>query len=312
MYVSSGYPLYVQYSKAKIKVNNIYCQIYKIFLFTRKVCLKHFISFFSFNLRSSSNGVLPSIMYRVQLKNFEGPLDLLLFFIKRDELNIYDIPISHITSEFLEYIHLMEELDLDVASEFILMASMLMSIKAKMMLPRDSEEEEELDEDDPRFELVQKLLEYKRYKEMAEKLSVIDESVRQKYFRGYTEADDVDKQVTGEALKDVTLFDLIAAFQKVVSDIKRKKTYHRIEKVSHTVEEQAEFVLRTLQQFGKRSFLQLCENMTNKIAVVVTFLAILEMLKEQQINLFIEDDPTVFYIDLRPVDEIIGSSVTTN
>jgi len=275
-------------------------------------CLKHFISFFSFNLRSSSNGFLPSIMYRVQLKNFEGPLDLLLFFIKRDELNIYDIPISHITTEFLEYIHLMEELDLDVASEFILMASMLMSIKVKMMLPRDVEEEEELDEDDPRYELVQKLLEYKRYKEMAEKLSVIDEAVRQKYFRGFSAADDVEKQATGEALKDVTLFDLIAAFQKVVSDIRRKKTYHRIEKLSHTVEEQAEFVMRTLQQFGKRSFLQLCENMTNKIAVVVTFLAILEMLKEQQINLLIDDDPTVFYVELRPVDEIIGSGVTTN
>jgi segregation and condensation protein A len=95
-------------------------------------------------------------MYRVQLKNFEGPLDLLLFFIKRDELDIYDIPISHITTEFLEYIHLMEELDLDVASEFILMASILMSIKARMMLPRDEEEDKELDEADPRYELVQK------------------------------------------------------------------------------------------------------------------------------------------------------------
>jgi segregation and condensation protein A len=101
-------------------------------------------------------------MYRVQLKNFEGPLDLLLFFIKRDELNIYDIPISHITKEFLEYIRLMEVLDLDVASEFIYMASMLMSIKARMMLPADKEDDDELDEDDPRYELVQKLLEYKR------------------------------------------------------------------------------------------------------------------------------------------------------
>src|SRR5690625_6378179 len=93
-------------------------------------------------------------MYRVQLKNFEGPLDLLLFFIRRDELNIYDIPISHITREFLEYIRLMEELDLDVASEFIYMASLLMSIKARMMLPVERSEDEELDEEDPRYELV--------------------------------------------------------------------------------------------------------------------------------------------------------------
>ena len=116
-------------------------------------------------------------MYRVQLNNFEGPLDLLLFFIKRDELDIYDIPISYITEQFLDYITLMEELDLDVASEFVLMASMLMSIKAKMMLPREESEEDEIDETDPRYELVQRLLEYKRYKEMAEKMADIDEDV---------------------------------------------------------------------------------------------------------------------------------------
>ncbi len=253
-------------------------------------------------------------MYRVQLKNFEGPLDLLLFFIKRDELDIYDIPISHITAEFLEYIHLMEELDLDIASEFILMASMLMSIKAKMMLPRDKEENDEIDEDDPRYELVQKLLEYKRYKEMAEKMVVIDEETRKKYYRGYFDEDEVEKQASGEALKDVTLFDLMAAFQKVLTDIKRQRSYHKVERVSHTVEEQTEFVLRSLQEKGRQSFIQLCETFSSKIAVVVTFLAVLEMLKEQQINLFMEDDPTIFYIDLKPVDEIIGSGVpeTTN
>lgn len=153
-------------------------------------------------------------MYRVQLNNFEGPLDLLLFFIKRDELDIYDIPISYITKQFLEYINLLEELDLDVASEFILMASMLMSIKAKMMLPREDSDEEELDETDPRYELVQRLLEYKRYKEMSEKMADMDEETRKKYMRGYPEADTVEQQATGEALQDVTMFDLIAAFKK--------------------------------------------------------------------------------------------------
>src|SRR5690625_6359773 len=114
-------------------------------------------------------------MYRLQLKQFEGPLDLLLFSIRRDELTIYDLPISHITMEFLEYIRLMEELYLDVASEFIYMASVLMSIKARMMLPVERSVEEALDEEDPRYELVQKLLEYKQYKEMAEKMTVIDD-----------------------------------------------------------------------------------------------------------------------------------------
>ncbi len=247
-------------------------------------------------------------MYRVQLNNFEGPLDLLLFFIKRDELNIYDIPISHITKEFLVYIRLMEELDLDVASEFIYMASMLMSIKARMMLPLDNEEAEELDESDPRYELVQKLLEYKRYKEMAEKLTIIDEETQKKYYRGYLDADDVDKQATGEALKDVTLFDLIGAFRKVLADMRRQTSYHSVEKVKLTVEQQAEFILQSLQKRGRTAFTQFCRELNNRLAVVVTFLAILEMLKEQQINLFIENnDPTDFFIDLKPVDEIIGS-----
>jgi len=250
-------------------------------------------------------------MYKVQLKNFEGPLDLLLFFIKRDELDIYDIPIFHITKEFLEYIRLMEELDLDIASEFIYMASMLMSIKAKMLLPADDTEDDELDETDPRYELVQKLLEYKRYKEMAEKLTVIDEESRKKYFRGYPEADNVEKQATGEALKDVTIFDLMTAFQKVLADIKRQNSYHRVEKVEITVEEQAEFVLNLLQEQGRTSFRKLCLELGNKIKVVVTFLSILEMLKEQQIDLFVDNDPTDFHIDLKPVDEIIGSNQPT-
>jgi segregation and condensation protein A len=246
-------------------------------------------------------------MYRVQLNNFEGPLDLLLFFIKRDELDIYDIPISYITQQFLEYIHLLEELDLDVASEFILMASMLMSIKAKMMLPREDVEDEELDESDPRYELVQRLLEYKRYKEVSEKMADMDEETRKKYMRGYPEADEVEQQASGEALQDVTMFDLIAAFKKVLQDIERKNIVHRVEKVTTTVEEQAEFVLNSLQEKGRQSFMELCAALKNKIYVVVTFLAVLEMIKEQQINLFLGDDPSQFHIDLKPVDEIIGA-----
>jgi len=247
-------------------------------------------------------------MYKVQLKNFEGPLDLLLFFIKRDELDIYDIPISHITREFLEYIRLMEELDLDVASEFIYMASMLMSIKARMMLPSDDEDEEELDEFDPRYELIQKLLEYKRYKEMAAKLTIIDEETRQKYFRGYHEADDVDKQATGEALQDVTIFDLMGAFRKVLADIKKQNIYHRVERVETTIEDQSDFLRETLQKRGRISFRDIGREIGTRIIIVVTFLAVLEMLKEQEINLFIEnDDPTDFYIDLKPVDELLGT-----
>lgn len=246
-------------------------------------------------------------MYRVQLKNFEGPLDLLLFFIKRDELDIYDIPISYITNQFLEYINLMEELDLDVASEFILMASMLMSIKAKMMLPQE-ESDDELDEHDPRYELVQQLLEYKRYKEMASKMEDIEEEAQKKHFRGYHEVDQVEKRASGEALQDVTMFDLMAAFKKVLSDIKKQDAVHHVEKIEHTIEDQTEYVLNRLQEHGRTSFLAMCEELKTRTKIVVTFLAILEMLKERQINLYVEEgEPTEFYLDLKPVDEIIGA-----
>ncbi|WP_138431066.1 segregation and condensation protein A [Fodinibius saliphilus] len=246
-------------------------------------------------------------MYRVQLKNFEGPLDLLLFFIKRDELDIYDIPISYITNQFLEYITLMEELDLDVASEFILMASMLMSIKAKMMLPQE-ESGDELDEHDPRYELVQQLLEYKRYKEMASKMENIEEEAQKKRFRGYHEVDQVEKQASGEALQDVTMFDLMAAFKKVLTDIKRQEAVHHVEKIEHSIEDQTEYVLERLQQKGRTSFYDFCMELQTRAKIVVTFLAVLEMLKERQINLYVDDDPTSFYLDLKPVDEIIGTS----
>jgi len=245
-------------------------------------------------------------MYRVQLKNFEGPLDLLLFFIKRDELNVYDIPISYITEEFLEYIRLMEELDLDVASEFILMASILMSIKAKMMLPHfESDDDEDIDEQDPRYELVQRLLEYKRYKEMAEKMTIIDEEARKQYYRGFQEMDKVDKRASGEALKDVTMFELMAAFKKVLSDIKRQKAVHRVERFKVTIEEQTEYLLDRLQKTGRQSFYDICMDLQDRMKIVVTFLAILEMLKEHQLNLFVDEDPTDFHVDLKPVDEIL-------
>lgn len=253
-------------------------------------------------------------MYRVQLKNFEGPLDLLLFFIKRDELDIYDIPISYITKQFLEYLNLMEELDLDVASEFILMASMLMSIKAKMMLPQE-DTDEELDEHDPRYELVQQLLEYKRYKEMAGKMEDIAEEAQKRHFRGYYESDQVNKQsgqASGEALQDVTMFDLMSAFKKVLADIKKQDAIHRVEKIEFTIEEQTEYVLDRLQESGRTSFRTMCMELKNRTQIVVTFLAILEMLKERQINLYIEDeDPTAFYLDLKPVDEIIQPPEST-
>src|SRR3990172_8797775 len=145
--------------------------------------------------------------YRIKLQEFEGPLDLLLFFIKRDELDIYDIPISRITKEFLEYIHFMQELDLEVAGDFIVMAAELMQIKVRMLLPREPGEEEE---EDPRAELVRRLLEYKRYKEMTTYLSALETEQSKLYYRQGFHSD--PKRLTledqEESLKNITMFNL--------------------------------------------------------------------------------------------------------
>lgn len=236
-------------------------------------------------------------MYRVQLENFEGPLDLLLFFIKRDELDIYDIPISYITEQFLSYIHFMDELDLSIASEFILMASTLMSIKVRLMLPQPEMEEDEFNEDDPRFELVQSLLEYKRYKEMAGEMDVLDHKMRERYYRGYTAPDQLEPGHNGEGLKEITLLDLIAAFKQVVSD-KPEKPYHKVGKFETSIETQSDYIRACLQKRGRLSFAALCRDLPGRLLIVVTFLAILEMIKEQQIEVFIGEESTHFEIDL--------------
>ncbi|MEX0773667.1 MAG: segregation/condensation protein A [Balneolales bacterium] len=236
-------------------------------------------------------------MYRVQLENFEGPLDLLLFFIKRDELNIYDIPISYITEQFLSYIHFMDELDLSVASEFILMASTLMSIKVRLMLPQPETDDDELTEDDPRFELVQSLLEYKRYKEMAGEMTVLDHKTREQYYRGYNAPDQLEPEHSGEGLKEITLLDLIAAFKHAMVD-KPEIPYHDVGKFETSIETQSEYILGKLQKYGRLTFNNLCTDLNAKIMIVVTFLAILEMAKEKELIIYIGDNSTSFEIDL--------------
>ncbi len=222
-------------------------------------------------------------MYKIKLDHFEGPLDLLLFFIKRDELNIYDIPISNITKEFLEYVNLIRSLDLEVAGDFILMASTLMHIKVRMLLPREIDEKGE--EIDPRAELVQALLEYKRYKEMAEELSLLESEQRKLNFRGNFSAD--EKEAPPEydiLLKNVTIYDLTRAFKKVIEGIKEVPV-HNVVKVNVTIDQQIQFILNKLSETGELHFLSLVEGMKEKIRVVVTFIALLEMTKSGSIGI---------------------------
>ena len=218
-------------------------------------------------------------MYRVKLSDFEGPLDLLLFFIKRDELDIYDIPIARITKEFLEYLQYLQELDLDIAGEFIVTAAELMQIKAQMLLPHEGDEEEEFD---PRAELVRRLLEYKRWKEMAEELEKMQMHQRKLAYRGNFKNDPktIEEDDTDNMIKDVTLFDLIAAFQFAVNKMPRKHV-HEIDKLNVTVDEQMEFILNLFKDRDEMSFFEIALAMTEKIRVVVTFLALLEMMKSK-------------------------------
>ncbi len=222
-------------------------------------------------------------MYKIKLEQFEGPLDLLLFFIKRDELNIYDIPISKITKEYLEYVNLIKILDLETAGDFILMASTLMHIKVRMLLPREFDEKGE--EIDPRTDLVKALLEYKRYKEMSEELAFFESNQRKINYRGNFSADvKIDIPDYDILLKNVTVFDLAKAFKKAIEGIK-PEIFHEVRKINISIDEQINFILRKLKESGELHFLKLIEGMKEKIRIVITFVALLELTKVGRISI---------------------------
>lgn len=222
-------------------------------------------------------------MYKIRLEHFEGPLDLLLFFIKRDELNIYDIPISKITKEFLEYVNYIQMLDLETAGEFILMASTLMHIKVRMLLPREVDEKGE--ELDPRADLVKALLEYKRYKEVSEELAFLESNQRKINFRGNFSADPIETPNEYRILlKNITVYDIARAFKKVIEGIKPEPV-HQIRKINITIEEQINFIMSKIDEYTNLHFLTLVHGMQEKIRVVITFVAILELVKMQRIGL---------------------------
>lgn len=222
-------------------------------------------------------------MYKIKLDQFEGPLDLLLFFIKRDELNIYDIPISRITGEFLEYVNLIKLMDLEVAGDFILMASTLMHIKVRMLLPREVDERGE--EIDPRADLIKALLEYKKYKEVAEDLTFFESSQRKISFRGDFSEDAMEAPPEFEILlKNISVFDLAKAFKKAIEGIK-PQVVHEVKKINITIDEQIQFILDRIMEKGEIHFLSLVHGMREKIRLVITFVALLELTKMEKIGI---------------------------
>jgi segregation and condensation protein A len=222
-------------------------------------------------------------MYKIKLDQFEGPLDLLLFFIKRDELNIYDIPISRITSEFLEYVNLIKLMDLEVAGDFILMASTLMHIKVRMLLPREVDEHGE--EIDPRADLIKALLEYKKYKEVADDLVFFESNQRKVNFRGNFSKDSSETPPEYDILlKNISIFDLAKAFKKAIEGVKSVPV-HEVKKLNVSIDEMIEVILERLQQIGEIHFMSLIHGMNEKLRIVVTFIALLELAKMQLISI---------------------------
>lgn len=223
-----------------------------------------------------------STLYKIKLQNFEGPLDLLLFFVRKDELNIYDIPLARITKSYLEYLQLMQDLNLDIASEFILMAATLMRIKVKMMLPKDPVAEEEEEMMDPREELSRRLIEYRQFKEASKSLSELDAYWRQVYRRSYFNFDLIpqnEEEVIG--LKDISFFDLLAAYKKALEK-KPIPVFHNVERLNVTVEDQQKYIMDFFRDRNCYLFTELCDDMA-KIEIVVTFLALLDLVKRAEI-----------------------------
>ena len=222
-------------------------------------------------------------MYKVKLSHFEGPLDLLLFFIRRDEVDIYDIPIATITKEFVEYLKLLQQLDLEVAGDFILMAATLMQIKVKMLLPREVDEKGE--EIDPRADLVKALIEYKRYKEVSEEMSFLESNQRKMSYRVNFENDYKENPVELDVLlKNITLYDLMKAFKKVLMD-RKEEVFHKIVKLSVSIDEQIDYIMDLLEGKPQVNFINLVKGMNDKIRIVVTFVALLELIKMGRIGL---------------------------
>ncbi len=227
--------------------------------------------------------------FTIKLSKFEGPFDLLLFFIERDELDIYDIPIAKITNDFLSYIRELEAMNIDLASEFIVVAATLMRIKAKLLLPRKPVDELG-NEIDPREELVSRLLEYKRYKSVLDELRQLEEDRASREGRGNAlkELKEIAvKALVDNELEDLTLFRLLRVFERMMRqfDEEQKRPIHSIYTYNYTVDSQRDFILSKIEKGKKSDFRQVFGVFENRLHAIITFLALLEMLNRQELHI---------------------------
>lgn len=219
---------------------------------------------------------------KFKLHIFEGPLDLLLFLIKREKIDIYDIPIADITKQYLEYIEVMKMLDLEIAGEFLVMAATLIHIKSKMLLPPDEEELTEEEEEDPREELVRRLLEYKKYKEAALELQGKFDQNKGVFLRkGAGDKEEIFSKDGAECF-EASLFDLIRAFSQVLNNIP-KDVFHKVVRDEFTVSEKIHEIYHLLAKDKKIYFTSLFKKAKNKDEIITIFLAVLELMKMREV-----------------------------
>jgi segregation and condensation protein A len=242
--------------------------------------------------------------YQIKLPQFEGPFDLLLFFIERDELDIYNIPIHRLIQDFLTYIHSGEALNLELSSEFILFVSTLMRIKAKMLLPR-KEVDEQGNEIDPRQELIDKLLEYKRYKEAAATLAEMEAIRHLMVRRGnlHKELAGIGEEAgEGTEIQAITLFKLMKTFEKVMQRIhqRQNKPVHTVVQYNYTMEGSRKHILTTVRKERTLSFEKLFEICQDRLQAIFLFLSMLELVQLNYMSILIGEGRNNFIVEYNP------------
>lgn len=228
--------------------------------------------------------------YKVNLECFQGPLDLLLHLIEKQELNIYDIPIAVITDQYLSYIENIEEINLDFACDFLVMAATLLSIKAKMLLPKHNKEVniEEAEEDDPRSTLVQHLLSYKKIKEAAKVLKDIEKQQRLKIARPIDKEYFISVLFPEMPVTGLDIYELLGAFENLLKKTEPEKV-HIIQKKQYFIKNQMKIILSAVKNRERLVFSELFVSQPNILEIIVTFLALLELSKLQRIKIIQED-----------------------
>ena len=228
-------------------------------------------------------------LYEVKLDVFEGPMDLLLYLIRKDELDIYDIPIAHITTQYLGFLQHIHQLDIEQASDFILMAATLLRIKSQMMLPREDLGLDGEGEEDPKAELVRRLLEYQQFKDIADWLGVRKDERRDVYLRRQGPDDSVEESAQ---LRPVSLFDLLAVYKHVLDTVP-ESLVHQIAEEEVSVAERIDHLLAVLERRSRISFMDLLQG-RDRQTLIATFVGVLELLKLQRVRVQ----------QARPFDEI--------